>query len=62
MSLNPCRIHLETLANASDFVNDNLKGQRSSRLGLQYRVIYQIQDDQVLVLVIDINAHAYRSK
>jgi len=39
-----------------------LKGHRSSRLGLQYRVIYQIQKEQVLVLVIDINAHDYKSK
>ena len=39
-----------------------MKGHRSSRLGLQYRVIYQIQKEQVLVLVIDINAHDYRSK
>ena len=37
------------------------KGHRSSRLGLQYRVIYQVQNDLVLVLVIDINAHDYRS-
>ena len=43
-------------------LSGKLKGQRSSRLGLQYQVIYQIQDDQVLVLVIDINAHDYRSK
>ena len=39
-----------------------LRGQRSSRLGLQYRVISKIQDEHVLVLVIDINAHDYRSK
>ena len=43
-------------------LSGKLNGQRSSRLGLRYRVIYQIQDDQVLVLVIDINAHDYRSK
>ncbi len=43
-------------------LSGKLKGHRSSRLGLQFRVIYQIQGDQVLVLVIDINAHDYRSK
>lgn len=43
-------------------LSGKLKGHQSSRLGLQYRVIYQIQGDQVLVLVIDINAHDYKSK
>lgn len=38
------------------------KGHRSSRLGLQYRVIYRIVSDQVLVQVIDLNAHDYRRK
>lgn len=42
-------------------LSGKLKGHRSSRLGLQYRVIYQVQGDQVLVLVIDINAHDYKS-
>ncbi|MEE9182481.1 MAG: type II toxin-antitoxin system mRNA interferase toxin, RelE/StbE family [candidate division NC10 bacterium] len=36
------------------------KGHRSSRLGLQYRVIYRVLKQQVLVLVIDITAHDYR--
>lgn len=43
-------------------LSGKLKGHRSSRLGLQYRVIYKIQDEHVVVLVIDINAHDYRSK
>ena len=38
------------------------KGYRSSRLGQQYRVIYQIQSDQVIIQVIDITAHDYRRK
>jgi len=42
-------------------LSGKLKGHHSSRLGLQYRVIYQIQGDLVLVLVVDINAHDYRS-
>ena len=38
------------------------KGHRSSRLGKQYRVIYQAKRDELLVLVIDVNAHDYRRK
>jgi addiction module RelE/StbE family toxin len=38
------------------------KGHRSSRLGIQYRVIYRIVADQVLVQVIDLNAHDYRRR
>ena len=36
------------------------KGHRSSRLGLQYRVIYRVVAREVLVLVIDITPHDYR--
>lgn len=38
------------------------KGFRSSRLNVQYRVIYRIEKEQVLVQVIDVTAHDYRSK
>ena len=38
------------------------KGQRSSRLGNQYRVIYSIVGREVLVEVIDITAHDYRKR
>ena len=38
------------------------KGYRSSRLGLQYRLIYKIERDEVLVYVMEINAHDYRRK
>jgi len=38
------------------------KGHRSSRLGLQYRVIYRVVGREVLVAVIDITAHDYRRK
>lgn len=37
-------------------------GHRSSRLGDQYRVIYRIEDREVLVLVVDIMAHDYRRR
>ncbi len=38
------------------------KGHRSSRLGLQYRVLYRIDGQEVLVEVIDTTAHDYRRK
>jgi len=36
------------------------RGHRSSRLGLQYRVIYTLVAQEILVEVIDITAHDYR--
>lgn len=48
------------------FRDEALKGEwdghRSSRLGLQYRVIYQVFRDEVYVAVIDVTAHDYRRK
>ena len=38
------------------------QGHRSSRLGLQYRLIYRIEEGAVAVLVVDITAHDYRSR
>ncbi len=38
------------------------EGYRSSRLGSQYRVIYQIVEQKVLVKVIDVTPHDYRGK
>ena len=38
------------------------KGYRSSRLGQQYRVIYKVRKEEVLVLVVDLTAHDYRRK
>ena len=38
------------------------KGHRSSRLGKQFRVIYQIEKDQILVQGLSITAHDYRKK
>jgi plasmid maintenance system killer protein len=35
------------------------KGQRSSRLNIQYRVIYSIEKEVVSVYVIDITPHKY---
>ena len=35
-------------------------GYRSSRLNLQYRVIYKVIGDQCIVEAIDVNAHDYR--
>lgn len=36
------------------------KGCRSSRLGLQWRVIYQVVAARVLIQVIEVTAHDYR--
>jgi addiction module RelE/StbE family toxin len=36
------------------------KGCRSSRLGLKYRVIYEIVESDVLVKVVNLTAHDYR--
>ena len=38
------------------------RGHRSSRLGGQYRVIYKVDKNRVLVMVIDLIAHDYRRK
>lgn len=38
------------------------KGHRSSRLSLQYRVIYKVEADRVEVLVLDVTPHDYRRK
>jgi addiction module RelE/StbE family toxin len=38
------------------------KGHRSSRLGSQFRVIYRVVAQEVLVLVLDISAHDYRRR
>ena len=36
------------------------KGYRSSRLGLQWRVIYRVVVDALLVQVVQVTAHDYR--
>ncbi|WP_353745364.1 type II toxin-antitoxin system mRNA interferase toxin, RelE/StbE family [Candidatus Aquicultor secundus] len=38
------------------------KGHRASRLGYQYRLIYKVVSQEVIVLVIDITAHDYRRR
>ncbi|MBT8126271.1 MAG: type II toxin-antitoxin system mRNA interferase toxin, RelE/StbE family [Gammaproteobacteria bacterium] len=38
------------------------KGYRSSRLNLQYRVIYKVENEQVLVQVVNVTPHDYRRK
>lgn len=38
------------------------KGFRSSRLNQQYRVIYQIERDNVLIKVVEVTPHDYRRK
>jgi toxin HigB-1 len=38
------------------------KGHRSSRLGDQYRVIYLVEVQEVIVKVVNLTAHDYRRK
>jgi addiction module RelE/StbE family toxin len=38
------------------------KGHRSSRLGLQYRVIYRVEAEQLQVMVLELTPHDYRRK
>lgn len=38
------------------------KAFRSSRLNQQYRVIYQIEGDQLMVQVVEVTPHDYRRK
>ena len=38
------------------------QGFRSSRLNLQYRVIYRIEGENLMVQVVEVTAHDYRKK
>lgn len=38
------------------------RGHRSSRLGAQYRVIYKVEAQNVVVKVVDLTVHDYRKK
>ena len=38
------------------------KGHRSSRLNQQYRVIYKVEKDQILIQVVNVIPHDYRRK
>lgn len=38
------------------------KGFRSSRLGRQYLVIYRVKASEILIEIVEINAHDYRNK
>jgi mRNA-degrading endonuclease YafQ of YafQ-DinJ toxin-antitoxin module len=38
------------------------KGYRSSRLNLQYRVIYKIENEQFFVQVVKVTAHDFQRK
>lgn len=48
------------------FHDEALKGQwrnhRSSRLGRQWRVIYQVAGEGFLIKVVEVNAHDYKKK
>jgi Txe/YoeB family toxin of Txe-Axe toxin-antitoxin module len=53
----------EKLKEFPGFNDEKLKGdrlgQRSSRLNLQYRVIYMVEEDIVTVFVLEITPHEY---
>ncbi len=38
------------------------RGHRSSRLGIQWRVIYRVVADVLLVLVVEVTPHDYRRR
>jgi addiction module RelE/StbE family toxin len=38
------------------------KGHRSSRLNSQFRVIYRVESDRILIEVVSITAHDYRKR
>ena len=38
------------------------KGHRSSQLNIQYRIIYRVEKDRVLVQVVSVTPHDYRKK
>ncbi len=43
-------------------LREKWKGHRSSRLNKQYRVIYTVENDKVLVKVMSVTPHDYRRK
>jgi len=45
-----------------EFLRGEWKGYRSSRLNIQYRVIYKTQKELVLVQVVNVTPHDYRRK
>ena len=38
------------------------RGHRSSRLGIQYRLIYKVEGREVAVYVLELSAHDYRRR
>jgi len=54
------------LGKIKGFHDESLKaeweGHRSSRLGLQYRVIYKASKDHVMIQVVNLTPHDYRKK
>ena len=54
------------LTQIKGFRDEALRGEwkdhRSSRLNIQYRVVYRIEKDQVLVQVVSVTPHDYRRK
>jgi len=57
---------LEGLRLIKGFHDESLRGEwkgfRSSRLGRQFRVIYKVERERLLVQVVKVSAHDYRKK
>lgn len=49
-----------------EFRDESLRGQwkghRSSRLSQQYRVVYRVENERILVEVVSVTTHDYRRK
>ncbi len=45
-----------------ELLSGDWKDHRSSRLNQQYRVIYKVEKDQVIVQVVNVTPHDYRRK
>lgn len=45
-----------------EMLKGDWKGHRSSRLGNKYRVIYKIEKNKILIIVMSITPHGYRRK
>lgn len=43
-------------------LSGEMKGHRSSRLGIKYRVIYKVRNSEIMVQVVNLTAHDYRKK
>ena len=55
-------LHGKSRPKACDTLFEEWKRHRSSRLNQQYRVIYRVNGEQLIVLVVEVTPHDYRRK